>query len=158
MNKKHLTILLYLYIVVIVASCQSNLIFNEKKTISQPWDNSETVNFELEITDTLAYYKMNLILRNTTDYKYSNLFLFVNTRFPDGHKSRDTLEFVLADINGKWLGKGSGKIKDNNISVRQGLVFPRTGIYNFEFEQAMRTTSLYGIIDIGLQLIKTPEN
>lgn len=158
MSQKYLAFFLYLFLGIIVLSCQSDFIFNEKKTLNQPWNKSETVNFEFEITDTLAYYNLNLFLRNTTDYKYSNLYLFVNTLFPDGHQSRDTLEFVLADIKGKWLGKGSGKIKESNILIRQGLVFPHVGIYHFEFEQAMRATSLYGIIDIGMQLTKAPAN
>jgi gliding motility-associated lipoprotein GldH len=80
------------------------------------------------------------------------LYLFLNTRLPNSNLTRDTIELVLADVNGKWLGKGFGAIKDNQIPVRNNLIFPIKGEYIFGIEQAMREETLVGLVDIGIRV------
>ncbi len=55
---------------------------------------------------------------------------------------------------GKWLGKGFGKIRDNQILLNSGLRFPMKSIYLFEIGQAMRTEILKGVEDIGIRIEK----
>jgi len=66
--------------------------------------------------------------------------------------SRDTIEFVLADIEGRWLGKGWGAIKDNSVLLNRSMRFPLKGKYEFKIQQAMRVDTLDGISDIGIQI------
>ncbi len=53
---------------------------------------------------------------------------------------------------------GLGDKYDNRILFRRNIRFPRTGIYVFEYEQAMRDEPLIGIDDIGLRIEKTTAN
>ena len=76
------------------------------------------------------------------------------TEFPNGNVSRDTIECMIANDEGKWLGKGWSDIKENNIQLKSGLRFPLTGNYKFLIQQAMRVDTLKGIVDIGLYIIK----
>jgi gliding motility-associated lipoprotein GldH len=69
--------------------------------------------------------------------------------FPDGRASRDTVEIFLADKEGKWLGEGSGNIYDNRVLFKRNVIFPLSGTYRFEVEQAMRQESLPEIMDVG---------
>ena len=105
--------------------------------------------------DTTGLFDFYLTLRHNSKYKYSNIYFFVSTTFPDGQFSRDTVEFILADRRGKWYGKGIGSIKDLKILLKKGVSFPIPGNYVFEFEQAMREENLEGITDIGI-LIEKP--
>jgi gliding motility-associated lipoprotein GldH len=68
--------------------------------------------------------------------------------------SRDTIECMLAAKNGKWLGKGSGRYRDNRIWIRDNIRFPRKGEYTLRLNQAMREDVLVGISEAGIRLEK----
>ncbi len=154
--KKSIVALLSLALLsAILISCDSNTVFNKNVVIpSEGWYKNNTVAFDIGISDTLEAYKFGLNIRNSIDYRYSNLYIFLITEFPNGNISRDTIELNLANDEGKWLGKGWGDIKENNIVLKSGLTFPLKGNYRFLIQQAMRVDTLKGINDIGLSIIK----
>lgn len=134
-------------------SCNSNTYYNESFTLPEyGWVSNNAVGFNVDVPDSLAIYNFAINIRNTTEYRYSNLYVFLITEFPNGNVSRDTLEVLLADINGSWLGKGWGKTKENVITLRENLRFPVGGKYNFYIQQAMRTDTLTGISDVGIKI------
>lgn len=136
-----------------LASCNTKVIFSEQKPLPDAkWDVRDTVMFSLNIEDTLGLYDFVISLRNTTDYPYSNIFLFINTVFPEGQRSVDTLEYMLADQYGKWLGSGRGFYRDNDILYRYNLRFAQPGPYRFEIVHAMRTDTLVGIDEVAFTL------
>jgi len=137
-------------------SCQNNVIYDEViSTDNGKWDKNQSAHFEVNITDTISLYKFYLSVHNTTDYRYSNLFVFLSTTFPNGNISRDTIEFVLADPSGKWIGKGWGNVKESDILLKSNLKFPLAGKYDFHIQQAMREDTLKGINSVGLRLEKS---
>jgi gliding motility-associated lipoprotein GldH len=79
----------------------------------------------------------------------------LQTRYPQGTYSKDTLECILADQTGKWLGDGSGDIWDNQILFRKNFKFKRKGKYVFSLEQAMRLENLPQILDVGIRIEKS---
>jgi len=119
------------------------------------WDVTKKLITEINIEDTLSPHVFYIYVRNTTDYKYSNFFLFIKTTFPDGKIAIDTLECLLADKEGKWYGKGKGKIRDNKILLKKNAIFPIKGLYKFEIEHAMRTKTVNGIKSIGIRIEKS---
>lgn len=139
----------------ILVSCGQGVLFDDTKRIhGDVWKMEDRIRFEVPVTDTLQGYKFYLNVRHTTDYRYSNLYVFITTVFPGGEFARDTVECILARPDGEWLGKGIAGMRDNQVLLRVGLKFPRKGIYSFEFEQAMREEELEGISDIGLRIEK----
>jgi gliding motility-associated lipoprotein GldH len=112
------------------------------------------VRFDVEIKDVQSTYNYYINIRNNGDYPFSNLYLFLQTTFPDGKMARDTIECMLADYNGKWLGSGITSVKFNRLLFQKGVRFPQKGKYVFELEQAMRVKDLKGISDIGIKLEK----
>ncbi len=139
-------------------SCNSNLIITESKTIDGDWAKEDTIAFVFEINDTLTDFSFFINIRHSMEYKYRNIYFFVNTEFPNGSFSNDTIECVLADIRGKWYGNGLGEIKENKILIRNDLRFPVNGLYRFNFVQAMREDYLSGLSDIGIEISKTSAN
>jgi gliding motility-associated lipoprotein GldH len=77
----------------------------------------------------------------------------MDTKFPNNNMSRDTLEFILADFEGKWLGKGWGSVKENTVLISADMRFPLSGIYEFKIQQAMRQDTLKGIKNMGIRII-----
>lgn len=149
------TFLILLFAGMIFMSCDSNRVYEENVAINNnEWDIKQVVKLETQITDNLSKNDIYINVRNGGNYNYSNLFLFITTTMPTGKKITDTLECVLANENGKWLGKGTGHIIDNRIPFKRNIVFPDTGKYIFEIEQAMRMEKLPEVYDIGLRIEK----
>jgi gliding motility-associated lipoprotein GldH len=139
----------------ILQSCDSKRFFEENKRIEKSvWNNKDKAIFNVLITDILSSYDFSINLRNSGDYQYSNIYLFLKTIFPDGKVARDTIECQLADYDGKWLGSGISNLKFNRFLFQKGVRFPQKGQYVFEVEQAMRVNDLKGISDIGIRIEK----
>jgi len=92
-----------------------------------------------------------LQIRNNNLYPYQNLWLFVAEKQPDGTIVRDTVECMLADEYGKWVGTGIS-IFNSDIPIRVGYTFPQRGQYTFTIRQGMRDERLKGIEQIGIRI------
>lgn len=144
-----------LLIFIMLSSCNKDVIYDDTKRIPEGvWNQEDKLRFEVPVKDTLSSFRFFLNIRHSTSYRYSNLYLFIHTVFPDGRTAMDTVECILARPDGKWLGKGISGIRDNQILLRTGLRFPVRGVYRFGIEQAMREESLEGVLDIGLRIEK----
>lgn len=93
-------------------SCDKNVVYEEIADIpGEKWKADEVVNCEFEIEDADAYYTIQLDVRNTVEYAYRNLYLFVDIFVPDT-QYRDTVQLFLADQGGHWYGNGR-RLKDS---------------------------------------------
>lgn len=118
------------------------------------WHKDSILRFQVNIQDTINPHNIYINVRNTSRYKMQNLFLFVNTSSPNGASLRDTFECYLADDRGKWTGSGWGDIYENQFVYKKNIRFPVSGMYTFEYTQAMRTDDLEYISDMGLRIEK----
>lgn len=136
-------------------SCNFNTVYQQTTDIKDgKWDKNNSLKFEIPMTDTLGGYNILFNIRNNNEYPFSNLYLFVKTWSPTGVSRTDTLEYTLADEDGKWLGKGIGGIWQKEYPYRRNIRFPEPGIYRIEVIQAMRRNQLEGIIDFGVRVEK----
>ena len=141
--------------VLFFTSCDSARIFEQNQEIPESgWAQSNVVKFDVDIKDPSTPANFYINVRNADGYPYGNVFLFIKTVFPNGKASKDTLECVLADDKGKWLGTGAGDLYDNQIPFKRNVRFPMAGIYHFEIEQGMRPESIPLIMDVGLRIEK----
>ncbi|NQV01302.1 MAG: gliding motility lipoprotein GldH [Bacteroidia bacterium] len=142
-------------LLVLFISCEDQRFFEESVKIDDgEWRSDNILAFSTVISDTLSKYTFYLDVRNDISYSFSNLYLFMNTIFPNGQITRDTIECMLAEYNGKWLGSGTGSVRFNRFLFQQQIPFPISGTYRFELEQAMRVEQLKGILDIGIRIDK----
>ena len=135
------------------ASCNKDVVFDKSITVDERgWYKNDIARFDVVIEDSISAFNYYLNLRHSVEYRYSNLFVFMQTTYPNGNISRDTIEFVLADKSGKWFGKGWGEIKDNSVLLVEGIKFPLRGSYTFQIQHAMRVDTLKGISNIGITI------
>ncbi len=148
-------ILYILFLAILLVSCGNDKLFNDSVVIPEAkWDNRMLPFFDLTVNDTLSDYAFYLNIRHLENYRYSNLYVFLHTEFPNGNITHDTIECTFARPDGSWMSKGSGTIRSAKILLNPALRFPLTGSYHFEIEQAMRDDVLKGITDIGLSFEK----
>jgi|ERR1051326_5808570 gliding motility-associated lipoprotein GldH len=139
--------------IVFITGCDSSREYEENKEIAGgQWEVSNKPSFEFTIPDSSSVHNVFINIRNESQYAYSNLFLFITTTYPDGKTSKDTVNCLLQDPSGKWLGKGIGDLWDNRLLFKPSVRFPKTGKYKIEFEQAMRDNPLPGIRDVGIRV------
>ena len=146
---------LFFLMVSLFTACDNNRIFEQNVTISETgWAINDIVKLDVTITDTVNPTNFYINVRNADGYPYSNLFLYVKTIFPTGKVANDTLEWMLSDDKGKWLGSGMGDIYDNQIPFKRNVRFPASGKYTFEIQHGMRVETVPLIMDIGLRIEK----
>jgi gliding motility-associated lipoprotein GldH len=130
-------------------------VFEENTAIkNNKWNIKQVVKYSVNIQDTVSKHNLYINIRNGGAYEYSNLYLFIRTRLPNKKIITDTLECILADNQGRWLGRGTGQVLDNRIPFKKNVQFKDTGNYIFEIEQAMRLEELPEIYDVGLRIEK----
>lgn len=145
-------------LLLLLTACGGSLFDRMKPLENANWKINESVKFDIDIQDTINRYDFYITLRHNTDYAYCNLYIFVNSTIPGEEMKRDTIEFILADEEGNWIGNGNGQLRTNEFLISRQYVFPKAGLYTFEFEQAMRDSVLLGITDIGINIEKSTQN
>lgn len=139
----------------LLSSCGQDILFEQNQKISDgSWNSKSPAVFELDVKDTLTGYDFYINVRNSGSYGFSNMYVFVVTRFPGGQVIRDTVECMMATPEGEWIGTGFGDLHDQSILFKRAVNFPRSGTYRFELIQAMREDPLEGVSDIGLRIEK----
>lgn len=152
---RFLSIVLPSILIILLSSCnQQNLIDENIAIAEKGWDHNQRASFEVMVDDSLSLHAFYINIRQQENYRYSNLYVFLHTTFPNGTTTHDTIECVLAQADGRWLGKSTGSLISNQILLNPSLRFPLAGKYRFEIEQAMRETTLKGIRDIGIRIEK----
>ncbi|MCQ2374862.1 MAG: gliding motility lipoprotein GldH [Salinivirgaceae bacterium] len=116
------------------------------------WKSDSVLVFNANIDDTTVAYNILFNNRITGQYPYSNMYLFITITAPGNMVMRDTLDCVLADNSGKWLGKGFGGVWSNTVRYKSNILFPRSGNYTIKVEQAMRVSELPHVLDAGLRI------
>lgn len=145
----------------LMSSCDANRVYDEYKSLPNVWNKDSIVSFKVNPPDSINPYNLFVNLRNTSKYKYSNLFLIVEMAFPHGKTITDTLEYRMADPTGKFLGTGFTDVKENKLWYKEGVVFNEDGTYTISIQQAMRENGkvngivdLEGITDVGFRIEK----
>ena len=145
------------FVVFIFSSCSNNTYQQYYSFNDNHWHSDSLINYKYNIVDTIKSYTLSLNIRHTTDYKFQNLFIFL-----DGYH-KDTVEIILANKNGKWLGSGISNIRNINYVFDDNRVFSKKGEYKLSVEQAMRygaeekIKKLEHIVDIGLIISEKDE-
>lgn len=145
-----LPIIIFLFLV----ACDRNMVYEKYLSIeNNSWKWGEKMEFAFEMNDTSSLYDILVQLRHSTSYPLSNLYMFVNVEGPSGQTMTDTLNFILAENSGKWIGKGVGNIREIGYLYKKNTRFPEPGAYRVSIEQAMRLPEI-PVNDIGLRVEK----
>ncbi|MGK0324498.1 MAG: gliding motility-associated lipoprotein GldH [Psychroserpens sp.] len=149
-------------LVLSIVSCDSNRVFDEYQSVSGAWDKDNAVEFKVTPPDSTNAYNLYVNLRNTENYKFSNLFLIVALNYPNGKTLKDTLKYKMANPDGSFLGTGFSDIKENKLWYKgheTPFIFNELGEYSISIQHAMRENGsingvdkLEGITDVGFRI------
>lgn len=139
----------------LLVACRNNsMVYNKAFTFKDKvWAQDVKPVFEFEISDTSHFYTMQITIRVTTGYDYSNLWMFVHSKAPNGETGREPYEMKITNPDGSWAGKTSGTIVENSFYFRNRK-FPQKGKYRFTFEQGITEKTANNVMDISCSIYR----
>lgn len=142
-----------------LVGCSNDAVYDQYNSMpADGWYVDSAITFDVLITDTSKAYVAETMLRHDEHYPFANIYLFRSIEAPEGGAYTDTVEYILAEPNGKWTGEGFGALKSHVWMFRkQAMRFKQTGIYKFSFKQGMRDNPLVGVADFGLRISAVKE-
>lgn len=146
-------ILSLFFVMSLLVSCSEKSEYVQLNNVNGNWDKKAEQKFDFNISDTQKPRNIMFVVRNNNDYPYSNIRLIVNfLNKQTKKKTTDTLNYIMAEPNGTWLGKGFGETKEILFQYKLNYKFPNNGAYSIGIIQAMRQDKLQGIEDIGVKI------
>lgn len=140
---------------VLLFSCGEQPLYEKVYSFTdRSWTLDQKPEFKLEVVDTTTVYDITLTLRTTTDYKYSNLWIFLKTTLPDGQSERKPFQIRIANEDGSWVGRKTGSVVETSLDF-PARKLPMKGEYAFTVEQAITQSSIDEVLDIGLRVKET---
>ncbi|MDR1763264.1 MAG: gliding motility lipoprotein GldH [Dysgonamonadaceae bacterium] len=141
-----------LIIGLLLVSCSQKEIFFEFRAFDDArWARQDTAVFLPVIADCSKTYDVTVEVRNDNNYPFQNIWLFIDRKSPSGEIRSDTITADLADVYGRWYGKGL-TLHCLKIPLKTGETFSEPGIYEYRIRQGMRENPLRGISDLGLKI------
>lgn len=139
-----------IFIILLGASSCSEDFYAERYSFENAiWKVGEKVPFDFQTKESNRLYDFFVEIETSTDYPYSNMYLF--STFTDSRKKSftDTILIPIADPTGKWLGEGvfSKKIR---VPIKEKVLIKKPSSYTLTFQHGMREKELTGVESIGL--------
>lgn len=112
------------------------------------WPYARTLVFTPDLPDSTDVGQIELVLRHTHGFRYSNIWLELSYDTSDSTVVADTLNIRLADSFGHWLGSGSGASYSitSTIADSAALCSGRP----IRLRHIMRSDTLTGVEQVGL--------
>jgi gliding motility-associated lipoprotein GldH len=152
----------FLLATLLLLSCNDAIKYDKYKSIeNDSWNKDSLVTFSFNQKDLTSKYNIYIKIRNNQDYPYSNLFLIVTMENPTDNNLVDTLEYAMANENGKLLGSGFSSVKESILIYKENFQFKNKGDHKIHIKHALRDlgkiegkSKLEGVLDVGLQIEK----
>lgn len=138
-----------------MVSCNQGEVYYEFRFIPQnEWSKNQEVYFSLDSAAINPHhnYAISIEITHNISYSYKNLFLYIDHTLQDSLSVRDTLECVLVDDLGKWLGSGNGATRQLSLLYKTNQNIDTTLHNEITIRHAMQDLQLKGIEKIGLKL------
>jgi gliding motility-associated lipoprotein GldH len=138
------------------AACGPDFITEQRHEIANngSWTYADTCDFAFQIDDTSHLYNLYLELESADTFRTQNIYLQLQTKFPNGRRIQMTPSFDVYDVHGKPIGRCSDGHCTQRILMQEKAFFNQSGQYVITVGQWMRQDSLPGIRAVGLAVEK----
>lgn len=152
MKTKHRFFIIFILVGLFFTSCAEQPYYEKVYSFkNNEWGQKVKPRFVVDIKDISKPYNFILTIRTTTDYKYSNLWMYMNTITPSKEKGREPFQMLITNPDGTWTGIKTGTIIENSLYFKKRKL-PKTGKYTFIIEQGITESVIDEILDIDLRV------
>lgn len=153
LHKRH-KYMLFVFFSILLLSCDKDLRYEKfQKVDTQAWHYKDNLLFNVSATNEETV-DLTVALRNTTDFQHANLWLFLSIQSPSGKVLKDTLNCLLADNYGYWLGSGFSGLYLTEHRLSKPVFLNEKGDWSVKVTHGMRTDSIQGIQEVGILVRK----
>ena len=147
--------IILLFVASLSSACDKQTVYHSFQSLpSEGWMRKDTLYFNVNVSDSLTYYKLSMEVRNRNNYPYQNLSLSVCYDSPDSVSlPADTIQLALADTEGIWKGDGWGGLYQTAVPAGS-IRIDKSGTYRFKIAYVLPDETLQGLNDIGIKLEK----
>lgn len=144
--------------VVLFSACEKQPFYEKGYSFEKnTWTQRVKPRFVIDVKDISKPYTFMVTVRTTTDYKYSNLWMYMNTVTPDGQKGREPFQMIITNPDGTWTGKKTGTVVETSLFFKKRKL-PKKGKYVFIIEQGITEAEVDQILDIDFRVDIEAEN
>ncbi len=137
--------------IVLCTACTRRELYNDYVDIpAGGWEIQDSKTFTIDVP-AQGCYDVDMFVRHNSEYKYRNLWLFVDHLSPDSVLTTDTVNIVLADRYGRWSGGGWGAFRQIEHPINRALPLD-SGVHVIKITQAMREYNLKGVANVGVKV------
>lgn len=139
---------------VFLYACKPVPILDESQDIPEDgWSYNAPVSFEFSIVDTAQTYDLILAINHMENYTFENLYLKIETIFPDKKKVEDVLSIEMTNDVGQWISKCKKQDCTLKIFLQDDIYFKQVGDHRISFQQFSREATLQGISKLQFKII-----
>jgi gliding motility-associated lipoprotein GldH len=143
-----------LAIISLLTSCGPKVVFEEVQAIDgQSWSHEDSLTYRFHQEDLTTFFDIVLKIEHSVDYAWENLYLEINTVFPDSVRTSQRLPIDLADLTGIWKGDCGKESCTLEIDLAKGNRFQHAGDYTITLVQEGREDPLEGILSMALKVV-----
>jgi gliding motility-associated lipoprotein GldH len=141
----------------LAASCGRQPIQKFETVDQMTWQYKNPYRFTVAIKQPGAY-RLYLQLRYTQEYNFSNIWVGLMKKDPDGKEEKTRFNIPLFDVQGRPYGSFAGKFFDRSFpdaevdGQKLTLNFDKPGQYTLTLQHNMRADNLKGLREVGIRL------
>lgn len=148
----------FLILLLIFVGCQEGAVYSERQAIDKDgWMIEDTITFSPEIDAADMPCDIYIWVRHEKDYSFSNVWLKVMSDQDLVDSENDLVEIALADKTGQWLGTCSQSLCTKKLLITERFQQDAGLAFRIDLVQYMRESSLSGIRDAGIEIVRSPE-
>lgn len=143
-------------VVVALTSCGPKECYYSSVEIPEKgWHKDTVAVFRSDVSQLNKSCHVLLEVQNNNEYPYSNIWFFLDVVSPSGYVQCDTIDCILANDQGDWIGKSNWSEGYKSLHpYKLNVSFPKKGLYTYYVVQGMRDTVLRGIDRVGVKIIE----
>lgn len=144
---------------IFILGCGPKIIFEKKITLDmQQWKKETTLSFPFNAVDTSGLYDLILEVKTDDNFHYQNLYVNIETSFPEGEKVSDVVSLELSNGAGRSNGKCSGNHCITPIALQTNIKFRKQGMHQFSIKQYSREAVVNGVNSLTFKVVESVRN
>ena len=149
--------IVYLVMSWLLTACNNQTCYHQFRHINElGWQLTDTLSFEVPLTDSLHSYLLTLQIRHTAHYPYKNIRIGLQAISPDSLIMKTEYYSVkLMNEEGFWISSGQGGFYHLNLGEML-LAHSISGAWHINIFQAIGDSILPGIHDLGIEVSTLP--
>ncbi|NLZ96022.1 MAG: gliding motility lipoprotein GldH [Bacteroidales bacterium] len=138
-----------------IVSCNQGEVYYKFTPIPKnEWSKNQEYCFLLDSlsVSSTGNYAISVEVLHNISYQYKNLSLLLEQSVGDSTLLKDTLECILVDSDGRWIGSGNGATRQLSVLYKTNFKIDTTLHNKICVRHTMQDLKLKGIEKVGLKV------